>query len=263
MQAATSGRFSLAATAKVRPAVALSHSSSVTIAVAVIGVESAAAAADSQEVTLHGRTDRLDYTVGTTVKTISGAHGIGVLAGFTRFPSGHLADPMRSALAAPGSLRVMASVFAERAANLVGPHQEHLTQLAAAGDIVWEAVIVDRNRAAARLTCWNRRGTLELDAVTIEGALPPRVVVLGARHPLLRRYDVRYHEDHPNLVWAAQLTRGQLPEPPLALRAADDPAAAAVTLVERAVASENLADRPAAWPAGVPVASGPVTFERL
>jgi hypothetical protein len=88
------------------------------------------------------------------------------------------------------------------------------------------------------------------------------VVVLGSRHPQLQRYDEEYRQVHAARTMAAQLQYRTPPEPVL-----DLPRVGLMTAVPAAlaaaVATEELADRPAYWPEDTPVAAGPVRCEVL
>jgi len=91
---------------------------------------------------------------------------------------------------------------------------------------VWEAVITGPFEAVATggylLTTYVRNNTIELQAnLVVEAAATPQVLVLGARHPDLQRYDLRYHAHHRDAVLVPGVTRSAPPAPPLAVTIGD------------------------------------------
>ena len=198
------------------------------------------------------------YTSQRVDKTAAGPLGVGVVAGYTVVDGRDLHVGLHDALHQP-TLHAAGLTLLDVAGHVHGQAQPWLLGRLADSEVLWEAVLAPRSGPALHLVAHRSGAGFDLLAEELGGP-DVHVITLGARHPDLLAYDYRWHREHPALEQAARLTRTPTPPRP---RHLDNDAQAAVQLLTAAVAAEELAARPAGWPAGRPVAELPVSVRSL
>lgn len=228
---------------------------------AVLGLDrdSATLAADGQVVLMDANSS---YKIERGDKIASGPALAGVLAGITQVGERRLYDGLVASVSAD-VLVDAAHLLIDAAAEVYAPHIDAVLARVGEGEVAWEAVLVARTvpRTAVHLTVWRKDSALSLSARELTAADGRVVVALGAQHPWLVEVDYRHHESYADRLTVARLTRQPEPVRPAGL--AGVLAESVPALITGALAHEDLAPRPAGWPAGVPVAAGPVAAVSL
>lgn len=154
--------------------------------------------------------------------------------------------------------RVVSDVMLAASSQL----RAHFPDLLAVNESLWDVILaVEEQRGRwqyPRLRQFRGTDDLEFEALALTpGPGEVLTVVLGAWHPQLGRLDSAYAAGYADVELTARAMRMPAPPTPRALPMVGL-AAAVTSELDDAIATEGLARRPADWPAGTPVAAGPV-----
>jgi hypothetical protein len=195
-----------------------------------------------------------------TTKTAGSTHLVAVVAGITSVGSKSLNDTIGRAVQA-ATVMDAAALIATDTASLLVPVLPRLVLTLGHGDVVWEALVAGWAEgsgavpSAVKLTGYLDHGELRLEPQLVHARGPvPQCAVLGTRHEWLRRHDSAVAA---SLDLAADLARD--PDAMRGVLVPDCSPETAHRLIVEALARQHLAEPPAWWPSGVPLATGPVT----
>lgn len=233
-------------------------SGTVTLAMAAMTSTGAVLAADSLETRV---ADGAVVAQSSTSKVRRGSSWGLLLAGLSSVGDDRLLDAMTPAVAEGRGVDAVARAAVGVIGGLLGPHVSALVDLLEPNEILWELLVAGQETTGSwrylQLRAYRAGGQLDLHVQPHQpGPGAVATVVLGSPHPQLRRFDDEHRQHHPAAVTTAHLTYRTPPPVPLALPR-DGVAAAVTQALADAIATEHLAERPAYWPAGTPVAAGP------
>lgn len=235
----------------------------VTLALALVGPDYAVLAADSL------RAEIRNGAPGSGLRRSKlcqhGSRGA-LLAGLSAIDDVDLLDVLDQAIAEADTLDSAARAFTTAMGEAIGRHHDDLAGLYEEREVVWEAVLVERDSpgiVGLRLRGYREDGQLTGLKVDRLGGRP-YVVTCGAEHPLWQHRSTDYIDSFEDLRLIAIYQRRPMPTAPEPIEVTLATARrTAATLVTEAIRTEHLADRSVWWPAGCAVAAGPVEVVEL